>query len=166
MTLEECTDLLTPLALATRAQMDVPTYMAYHAMLKDIPAELGVLALEDLRTRGELEFFPSAPKIQSAAERMRRQQLALHPWSPCVDCEDQPGWRSITDRDGDSRLKRCPCRARYQQSLKTRGLLEAIAVLPGEAGVGENEQIYPRLEQLPAKLQKQIQRVVDQKVLR
>ena len=164
MTLEECTDLLTPLALATRAQMDVPTYMAYHAMLRDVPLELGVLALEDLRTRGELEFFPSAPKIQCAAERMRRQQLALHPWSPCVECEEQGGWRPVI-RDGVERMERCPCRARYQQSLKDRGLFEPIVVLPGEAGAGD-EQVYPRLEQLPAKLQKQIARAAAQKVMR
>lgn len=166
MTLDECTDLLTPVALALRAPMDLPTYMAYHAMLKDVPLELAAMGLEDLRTRGELEFFPSAPKIQSASERARRRQLALFPWMPCAECEDTNGWRTFTDSRGDSRMERCPCRKRHEQFLSDRGLLEPIAVLAGEAGVGENEQVYPRLEQLPAKLQKEIRATIAQKVLR
>ena len=166
MTLDECTDLLTPVALATRAQMDVPTYMAYAAVLKDVPLELAMLGIDDLRQRGELEFFPSAPKIQSAAERMRRQQLALHPWLPCAECEETGGWRTFTDDRGDSRMERCPCRKRHEQVLKDRGLYEPIAVLSGESGAGENEQIYPRLEQLPARLRHQVKAAVQQKVLR
>lgn len=166
MTLDECTDLLTPVALALRAPMDLPTYMAYHAVLKAIPLELAQMALEDLRARGELEFFPSAPKIQSASERARRQQLALYPWTPCAECEDTNGWRTMTDSRGDQRVERCPCRKYHEQTLRDRGLFDPIAVLPGEAGVGENEQIYPRLEQLPANVQKQIRATVAQKVLR
>jgi hypothetical protein len=164
MTLDECTDLLTPIALALRAPMDLPTYMAYHAMLKDVPVELAAMGLEGLRERGELEFFPSAPKIQSAAERIRRQQIALNPWTPCAECEDHPRFREM-EIDGVKRMQPCPCLTRHREYLAMRGLLEPIAVLPGESGASD-EQIYPRFEQLPAKLQKQIHKVAGQKVLR
>lgn len=164
MTVEECTDLLEPLAIAMRVQLDVPTYLAYHAMLKDIPVELAALGLDTLRQAGALRFFPTAPEIQCAAEKARRQQLALHPWSPCAECEDQPGWRPVT-RDGVSWLERCPCKARHQSFLETRGLRDQIAVLPSEAGAGD-ERVYPTLDQLPEKLQKQVKAVAAQKVLR
>lgn len=165
MTFDDCTDMLTQLAIAMQRQMDVPTLNAYYAMLKDVPLELALLGLDQWRQSGP-RFFPTAPEIQSFAEKARRQQLALHPWSPCCECEGQPGWRTVKDHRGDPRLERCPCKARHQASLQACGILEPIAVLPGEAGVAESEQVYPRLEQLPAKLQQQIATIAGQKVLR
>jgi hypothetical protein len=165
MTLDECTDLLEPLAIAMRVQMDVPTYVAYHAILRDVPLELAMLGLEQWRQAGP-RFFPTAPEIQSFAEKARRQQLASHPWEPCGMCADtQPGWRTVI-AGGVERVQPCPCKSEHRRLLQARGLLEPIAVLPGEAGVGENEQVYPRFEQLPAKLQKELKPLINQKVLR
>ena len=164
MTIDECTDLLTPIALAMRVSMDVPTYLAYAAMLKDVPVELAALGLEQWRETGP-RFFPTAPEIQSFAEKARRQQLALRPWEPCGLCADShPGWRPVM-RDGVERLERCPCKTEHGRFLDSRGLLTPIAVLPNEVGVGD-EHVYPRLEQLPAKLRKQIAAAANQKILR
>lgn len=164
MTVEETTALLTPLALAMRVEMDGPTYRAYAALLKDVPAHLAALGLEQWLAGGP-RFFPTAPEIQSCAEKARRQQLALHPWTACCECEDQPGWRVVIVEPPVSRLARCECVARHQQGLKDRGLFEAIAVLPGEAGAGDTA-VYPTLEQLPAPLQQRLQAIADQKVLK
>lgn len=164
MTLSECTDLLTPIALAMRASMDVPTYLAYHAMLKDVPQELAALGLELWREAGP-RFFPTAPEIQSFAEKARRQQLALRPWEPCGLCiESQPGWRSVVT-DGVERLKRCPCRHEHARLLASRGLLHPIAVM-STADALEAGDIYPTIDQLPAKLRKEIGTIANQKVLR
>lgn len=164
MTRDECIDLLTPLALAMRVSMDLPTYLAYHAMLQDVPVELARLGLDQWRETGP-RFFPTAPEIQSFAEKARRQQLALHVWEPCDRCRDtQPGWVSVFDGDV-SRLRPCPCKAEYRDALEARGLLEPIAVLPNEAGAGD-DHVFPRPEQLPAKIRQKITHIASQKVLR
>lgn len=156
--------MLTPYALGLRVQVDVPTFKAYHAMLKDVPAILALSGMEALAKSG-LRFMPTAPEIRVAAEKARRQQLALHPWDGCVECEAQKGWRSITDGRGDTRVERCPCRKRHQESLAGRGLLEAISSLPGEAEK-DSEQVFPTVQQLPADVRKQLENVSSQKVLR
>lgn len=163
MTLEDVVDALTPLALAMRQQMGVPTFKAYHAVLKDVPAPVCAAALEQLKGSG-LRFFPAATEIQAAAERVRRQQLALHPWEPCCECELTPKWRTVTV-DGVARLEKCPCVTRHQTVLAERGLLAPIALLPGEAGV-ESEQVYPTVEQLPAAARRQLERIASKKVLK
>jgi len=164
MTLDETVDLLTPLALAMRAPLGVPTFKAYHAVLKNVPMPLAAAALDQLTASG-LRFFPSAPEIQAASERVRRQQLALQPWTPCCECEDTPRWRAA-EIDGVTRMERCPCVGRHQAVLAERGLLEPIAMLPGEAGVGENEQAYPDVQQIPESVRLRLQAIAGQKVLR
>jgi hypothetical protein len=126
MTLEECTDLLTPLALAMRADLDEPTFIAYGRMLAHVPVELAAAGLEELRATG-LRFFPGAPEIQLAAERARRRQLALHPWEPCCDCEETPRWRLVMVA-GVKWFDRCPCIARHQAQLASLGLLAPIGL--------------------------------------
>ncbi len=163
MTLDETTDLLTPVALAMRVQLDVPTFIAYHAMLGSIPIDVAVAGLELWRQSGP-RFFPSAPEIQSWSEKARRHQLAALPWRPCASCELQPGWQMVFDGDMP-RLTRCQCKVDHQAMLSARGLLEAITVLPNEAEAGD-ESVYPRFEQLPAKLQRELRPLIKQKVLR
>lgn len=157
MTLEECTELLTPLAIAMRVQMDVPTYRAYHAILKEVPAGVAAAAVSALTLEG-MRFFPSASEILLASEKARRRQLAAHPWEGCVECEDQRGYRTLTLAAGQKTVQPCPCKARHQAMLESHGLLTPIALLEGEAGAGD-ERIYPTLEQLPAPLQKQIKQI-------
>lgn len=164
MTVDECTDLLTPIAVAMRVQMDVPTFTAYAAMLKDVPQALGALGLELWRQAGP-RFFPTAPEIQSFAEKARRQQLALRPWAPCGLCAEQnPGWRPVT-RDGIERLERCPCKTEHERFLDSRGLLQPIAVMSTAEAI-EAGDVYPTIDQLPPKLRKEIGAVANQKVLR
>ncbi len=163
MTLEDCTQLLTPLALAMRVQMDVPTFRAYHRVLENVPTALAHMGLKALQDSG-LRFFPTAPEIQAAAERSRRQQLALQQWEPCAECEDTPKWRALLI-DGVSRLERCPCVERHKSLLATRGLLAPIAALPGE-GTGESERVYPTVDQLPASIRAQVTAGAARKALR
>lgn len=165
MTLQECTELLTPLALALRAEMDAPTFRAYHRVLKDVPVGLADRALSDL-SRAGLEFMPTAFAIQAAAEKARRQLLALNPYDGCAECEEQRGFRTILGRDGQKTVEPCPCKGRYRQRLESLGVLEPVAALPGEAGVGVNEPVYPTVEQLPAPLRQRLRAVAGQKALR
>lgn len=163
MTLDDCTDMLAQLAIAMQKQMDVPTYAAYHAMLKDVPVELAVFGLELWQQTGP-RFFPTAPEIRCFAEKARRQQLALHPWSACVDCEDHPRWRSVLI-DGVPRMEKCPCVLRHHESLVRKGLGVALAALPGE-DVAQAEVVYPTLDQLPGDVRLRLGAIAGQKVLR
>lgn len=164
MTLQECVALLTPVALAFRADLDEPTFKAYHRVLKDVPAVLATAALEDLIQSG-IRFLPSAPEILNASEKARRQQLALHAYDGCVECEHQKGYRTVLTEGGQKTVEPCPCKARHQQKLARLGLIAPLASLPGEGGAGDETQ-YPTLEQLPARIQAKLQAVAAQKVLR
>ena len=164
MTLEDCTALLTEVAIGLRVQLDAPTFRVYHKHLADVPREIAEAALTEMARAG-MRFFPSAPEIRSASEKVRRQQLALHPWSPCVECETQPGWRSIVDARGDRRVERCPCRGRHQERLSHMGLLAPIAALPGEAEK-ETEQVYPSAAELPEDVRRRLSAIAGQKALR
>lgn len=157
MTLEECTELLTPLAIAMRVQLDVPTFRAYHGVLKDVPLGVAADAMNVL-TREGLRFFPGAPEILLASETARRRLLAAHPWDGCIECEDQRGYRTLIGASGQKTVQPCPCKARHQAMLESRGLLTPIALLPGEAGAGD-ERVYPTLEQLPAPLRAQVKQL-------
>lgn len=165
MTLEECVALLTPLALALHKPIDVPTFRAYHRILKDVPVGLADQALTDLSKSG-LVFMPTAPEIQAASERVRRRLLALNPYDGCAECEGHIGMREVRSAAGQLTVEPCPCKVRWQSRLAGMGLREPIACLPGEAGVGENEQVYPTLDQLPANLRHQIAAVAAQKALK
>ena len=164
MTLDECVALLTPLALALRANLDQPTFRAYHAILKKVSAQLGQAALEDLSQSG-LRFFPTAPEIQAAAEVARRRLLALHPYEGCADCEDQKGYRTIHGAEGQKAVERCPCKARHHQRLADLGVLESVAHLPGEAEP-QTSADYPTLEQIPAPMRASLTAMAERKRLR
>jgi hypothetical protein len=164
VTLQECTALLAPLALAMRTDLDEPTFKAYHRVLRDVPAHLAASALDALTQEG-LRFFPTAIEIQGAAERVRRALLAAHPYEGCVECDHQRGYRTIAV-NGQKTVGPCPCKARHRAKLERLGVADPIAALPGEAGTIESEQVYPTLEQLPGSLQKQIREAVGRKLLR
>lgn len=165
MTLEETRALLIPLALAMRADFDGPTQRAYAQVLEKVPAHLVAAAVEQLKLTG-LRFFPAATDLQTAAERARRQHLALNAWTPCCECEDSPKWRKVTESDGVQRMEKCPCVKRHQEQLASYGLLEPLSTLPGEAGVGENEPIYPTVAQLPAAIRGELEHIAGRKLLK
>lgn len=165
MTLDECTVLLTPFVLACRVDFDVPTFKAYHRILKDVPATVAEAALEQLSRAGSA-FMPSAPEILIASERQRRQQLALHPWSPCAECEDFPGYRKVLTMAGQQETReKCPCKARHRAWLEDHGLAQALADLPGESGAGD-EKVYPTVAQLPEGVRAPLLAIASTKVLR
>lgn len=165
MTLQECTALLVPIALARRAEMDEPTFRAYHRVLKDVPVMLAQAALETMEKAG-LEFMPTAPKILHASEIARRQMLALHPYDGCAECDQQRGYRTIFGMDGQKAVERCPCLARHREKLEGLGILSPFAALPGEAGVGESEPVYPTVEQLPPALRTQLVHAAHRRLMR
>jgi hypothetical protein len=165
VTIEETVAVLTPLALAMRADFDAPTFKAYQRILKDVPANLAQAALDDLTTNG-LRFMPSASEILNASEKARRRLLALNPYEGCAECEFQRGFRNVLTPAGQKPVEACPCKARHLEKLGRMGLRDGIAMLPGEAGVGESEQVFPTVEQLPAAMRQKLLEAVRQKVLR
>lgn len=164
MTIDECVALLTPLALALRVDMDVPTYRAYAKVLKDVPVQLADHALTELSASG-LRFMPSAPEILTASEKARRRLLAQYPYTGCAECEEQRGYRSVLGSSGQPTVEPCPCKNRWLERLGRMGAREPLALLPGEAST-TGEQVYPTLDQLPAPLRQQIAAVAAQKVLK
>lgn len=163
MTRDDFKVILEPLVLAMRVDFDVPTWIAYFRALEDVPAALLAHTVDALM-REPLEFFPSAPKLRTAAERQRRVLLAAHPYDGCCECEDQRGWRAVL-HDGAPKVERCPCVARHQDKLLRMGLAEPITQLPGEE-TRENEAVYPTLAQLPGPVRQQLTAIAGQKVLK
>ena len=134
MTLHECTSRLTPVALAFRVDVDGPTLKAYHRLLKDVPPQLLEAGIELLLEDGQ-RFFPTAVELLHATERARRAMLASHPYTGCVDCEDQLGWRTVTSAAGQKTVEPCPCKARHTERLEQMGLRSPLAQLPAAVGV-------------------------------
>lgn len=165
MTLDEVRALLIPVALALRAEFDGPTQRAYQRVLNNVPANLVVVGLEQLLDAAP-RFMPNATELQAAAEKARRQMLAANPYEGCAECETQRGWRTLVTEGGQKTVTPCPCKARHQRKLTRLGLMEKVADLPGEAGVGENETVYPTLEQLPESIRQRIEAMATQKALR
>jgi hypothetical protein len=155
--------IVSPLVLGMRVDFDKPTWSAYYAALRDVPAVLLENAVS-VMLREPREFFPKVGELRAAAERSRRQMLALNPYEACAECEHSRGWRNVLV-DGVSKMERCPCRSRHQEKLKGLGLLEAVASLPGEAE-RESEQVYPSVEQLPADMRQRLGHIAGQKALR
>lgn len=164
MTLEECTAILGPLAIAMRVPMDEITFRAYHRLLKDVKPGLLERALDDLSREG-LRFYPAATEILAACEKTRRRLLALDPYDGCPECEDQIGFRKVLNEAGQPTVERCPCKARWQHRLAAMGALEPLAALPGET-THETEQVYPTLDQLPAPVRAQVVSIATRKALK
>ena len=140
------------------------TQRAYHRLLKDVPAPLLVAGVDAFLETGP-RFMPTAPELQVAAEKARRALLAAHPYDGCVECEGQRGFRTVIAEGGQPVVSPCPCKARHQQKLARLGLDKPAAVLPNEAGAGD-EAVYPTLEQLPERIQARLRAVAAQKLLR
>ena len=155
--------LLTPLVLAMRADFDQPTWTAYFRALHDVPAPL-LEAVVEAMLREPLEFFPKAGELRARAERQRRLVLAANPHDGCCECEDQRGWRA-TIVDGVPWVEKCPCLERHKAKLERLGVLAPVAQLKGEA-TGENEPVYPSMDQLPAPVRSQLTSIAGRKALK
>ena len=164
MTRVELVASLEPLAQALRTDIDAPTWTAYYRALRDVPASLLESVVEDY-FRQPLVFFPKATEIRAACEKHRRAVLALNPYEGCVECEHSRGFRQVTSSSGQVTVEPCPCRGRHRARLEALGVADALVALPGEAEA-QSEQVYPTVEQLPAPIRAQLERVAGQKVLR
>lgn len=130
MTLQECTAILTPFALAMQADMDKPKFRAYHRVLESIPAPLLEAALEKA-SRQERRFgnFPGANELAALAERERLALRAAAKFDGCEACNGS-GWASILV-DGVSRVTRCACWKAHQARLEQLGAgTEPLALPP------------------------------------
>lgn len=131
MTLEACTALLAPLALAVGAEMDQPTFKAYYRALKDIPEALVAHACDTAAKAPKVPYeplMPPAPRLRAYAEQARRQLLEAHPYVGCIECAEAIGWRPRLDQP--RAVERCPCHARHQQTLAALGVGHEALSLP------------------------------------
>jgi hypothetical protein len=129
MTLQECVAILAPVALACRAEVDEPTFRAYHRVLADVPAALAEAGLYLIIKSGD-GFFPPAPKVLLAAEQARQQLIQAHPYEGCAECEATKGWTAISDGNV-TRLQRCACFHRHQEFLAAFGATRPLALPAG-----------------------------------
>jgi len=130
MTVEECTAILAPVALALRADVDAPTFRAYARALENVPAGLLEAAAGSLLQRADVKFFPTAPEWRGFCEQERRRLLALHAYDGCAECEGSKGWRAVQAERGPA-VEKCPCRQRHADKLERLGLTTApLAQLP------------------------------------
>ena len=168
MTLQECTFALTGLAFEFGQALDETAYRAYHRALGGIHYGVFTEACRQvaLTPRGQyMARFPPPVELRVAAEKARRQMLALVPYDGCSDCEHSKGWRTVIGKDGRDAVEVCPCRARHREMLADRGLNLAIVPLEGEQ-TRENEPVYPTADQLPAPIRQRLEGITKQKVLR
>ena len=127
MTWDDFKRLTMPLAVQLGAEWDAPTWRLYHRAVEKIPLALYAAAIQaatETRTK-----MPSAAQLRELAEAQRQQILAAHPYTGCIECEDQRGWRTVTHPDG-ARVERCPCFRRHQDRLATLGVGPAPLALP------------------------------------
>lgn len=164
MTRAEFVSILEPLAQAMRADMDAPTLGAYYRAFEYVPPAL-LSRVVDRLIREPLQFFPKAGELRAECEKQRRAVLALHPYEGCQDCEHSKGWRTVLEPGKQASVQRCPCQAKHRAFLAGLGASEPLAALPGEVE-GDNEQVYPTVEELPAPLRKQLLEQVRQRVIR
>jgi len=127
MTLEECTALLTPFALAMRWDVDGPTFRAYHQALEHLQASDLDAALATAR-RQPRAFPPSAPELVALAESCRIARRQSLPFESCGNCSQQ-GWieREI---HGVMRTVRCECWKAHQAHLARLGAGDQPLALP------------------------------------
>jgi hypothetical protein len=137
MTLKECTAILTPLALALRAEMDAPTYRAYHRALDDVPLPLLEAAVNQAM-RVNSAFMPKPGELRAMAEVRRRELMAAHPYERCADCNHTGTVRLLSadwERGLPPKYGKCKCWHTYQKRLEALGISHEPLALP--AGVEE-----------------------------
>lgn len=132
MTLKECSAILSPLALALRAEMDAPTYRAYHRALDDVPVpllEAAVVAAMRLNS----PFMPKPGELRALAETRRRELMAAHPYERCAEC-NFTGTVRLKPANRDLGLPplygKCRCWNRYQARLEQLGIGTEPLALP------------------------------------
>lgn len=148
MTLEDCTKILTPLALTLGTRMDVPTFLAYHLALQDVPAPLleAAAAAAGRTPRGAYEpTFPTPAKLRSMAESCRQALVAAHPYRPLEACCNFTGWQNIAN-DGVLFVTRCTCWQAHQQQIAALGIGSPLLLSAGVAP--EAEAFDPRAAQV------------------
>jgi hypothetical protein len=139
MTLDECTAILGPFALALRAPVDAPTFRAYAMVLEAVPVTLFAEVCDAWLREPDLKFLPSAPEFLGRCEARRRAIVAAASYDGCAECEGQIGWRNVLV-DGVSRMERCPCKARHLERLASRGLpSQPLAQLPAAVAVDDGD---------------------------
>lgn len=129
MTLQKCTAILAPLALALRADMDAPTFKAYHRALSDVPVPLLESAVA-AALRVDSPFMPRPGELRAMAEVRRRELLAAFPYERCAACHYIGTVRTGTV-GGKPVYGRCSCWATYQKQIEAMGISEKpLAQLP------------------------------------
>jgi hypothetical protein len=166
MTLQECTAMLTEAAMALRADVDDPTFRAYHRVLADVPARLMQAAVDAALQEPTLRFLPAAPDWKGRCEVQRRRLLALHPYEPCAKCNWIGQVRISAVGMVPIRYGPCACRTAHESRMEALGLpSKPIAALPPTAGeVFTAEPTAPLT--LPAAVQEKLHALATSKGMR
>jgi hypothetical protein len=139
VTVKECTAILAPLALSLGAELDEPTFRAYHKALDDVSMPLLRSAAESA-ARQERRFMPSAGELRGLAEVRRRELMEAHPYERCAAC-NHTGNRSIPNTF-PPKYRRCECWEQYQTRLAELGISDQPLALPSArefTAIGERE---------------------------
>jgi hypothetical protein len=137
MTLQECTAILAPLALALRTDIDDPTFRVYHQDLRDLPGPLLQAAAHVARRDPERKFFPTVPELRALCQQCRVAILEAHPYRP-GECCNGTGWLE-SEPNGVTFAKRCDCWRRWVNEvneLQSGRRVERAQLPAGEVLVG------------------------------
>ena len=119
MTKEEFGQPFTAYLISMQAPFDKHQNAAYYRVLKDVPANIYHMVIEELMNSNR-RFVPRAGEIKALCEQKRKALIAEHPFVACVSCAG--GWRTISESDGYEYVKRCACWEAHWARLESLGV--------------------------------------------
>lgn len=100
---------------------------AYHRGLEGVPLAVLTAAVQKaIQTR---QWFPKVAELREDCEACRREMRAKLHHQPCIECEDTPGWVTLTEANVQ-RVRRCRCWNVFQDQLAALGAGEKTLALP------------------------------------
>lgn len=116
MTRTAFVEVVGPLAVLRRREMDAGQWRLLHTALDDIPEPL--LRAAVVRASKQRKWFPTECEFREDAEACRVELRSLHRYESCESCIH--GWTEI-EMDGVKRVRRCECWNAYQAKLRELG---------------------------------------------
>jgi hypothetical protein len=124
MTRKEFVEIVGPLALRMRQELDTAQWRLLHESLDDLgPRLLRAAVIRAAKTR---KWFPKDAEFREDAEACRLEMRAALKFEPCEECQFSPGYRAV----GKLAVERCPCWHAHQAKVKSLGVGDKPLALP------------------------------------
>jgi hypothetical protein len=126
MTRKEFVNIVGPLALRMRQELDTAQWRLLHESLDDLGPRLLALAVN--RAAKTRKWFPKDAEFREDAEACRLELRASLQFEPCANCS-KDGWAQ-REVEGVMRAVRCECWKAHQARIEALGVGSAPLALP------------------------------------